>query len=497
METSDLQVYKPRLHFAPTHHRVHDISGLVDMGGEYHLFYRYEQDHAVQQNIRWGHAVSTDLIQWQELDMQMQWDERGWAQSGCVVVDTSNTSGLFPDGPGMVAIHTSQQPTTSQQPITDTPDAADQTIPSWNIGIAYSHDGGRTWMPYAGNPVLTDLENGTVCQDPRVFWYRPKGCWIMVLATGQDVCFYSSSNLLNWQRTSRFGSKHGSHEGQWRYPDLFRLNIEGTESCKWVLLISMADEPALGNGSRTQYFVGSFDGRQFMPDDNRIQWLDYGRDHYGSISLTDHTQRDPKRIQIGWMNNWRYADELPVANWNGAMTLPRTLTLRPYKNRMLICQRPVAELERHFHEKYKLNGCTITEQQPYELIQPLNIADIQLRMQHDGLQEMGIIIHHTAEQYTVISYNAANELFSVKRDHSSSSDLEPHPLFQRGQQVHIPPSSHLSLRIVLDRCSIEAFAGDGMYAITSLIFPDRTCEKITMYTVGGDVRLYDSWILVG
>lgn len=517
METFDVQLYKPKLHFSPGQNWINDPNGLVYFEGEYHLFYQYHPHSTVLSTMHWGHAVSTDLIQWEELDVALSPDEQGIIFSGSVVVDWNNTSGLFPDEPGLVAIYTSHlEPIDRNSQQTDrytqqtesmghenpggeiSSAAAPDTVsaPPYLDGqcIAFSHDRGRTWTKYEGNPVLTSSTDRDV-RDPKVFWYRPKGYWVMVVATGQNVSFYTSRNLLDWKLESRFGEGFGSHEGVWECPDLFRLPIEGTESWKWVLLVSTGDQPELGNGSRTQYFVGSFDGRQFMPEYNRIQWLDYGRDNYAGVSFSDIPEQDGRRIYMGWMNNWRYARELPAGDWNGAMTLPRTLCLRPLKNQLLICQRPVAELDRYFTEKHKLSGITVSNKQPYELITAAAIADIRLRAQHDGLDELTVTIHHTAEQYTTIGYHATSELLSVRREHSGRSDFDP--LFARGQQVHIPYSSHLNLRIVLDSCSVEVFAGDGMYAITSLIFPDQACQRIVIQSRGGDARLYDSFIYTG
>ncbi len=488
METSDLQRYKPKLHFSPRQHWMNDPNGLVYFEGEYHLFYQYHPHSNVWGPMHWGHAVSTDLIDWEELDIALHPDEQGTIFSGSIVIDWQNTSGLFPDEPGMVAIYTSHL---DHQEANDTDMPASYTESQC---LAYSHDRGRTWTKYAGNPVLTS-NTARDFRDPKVFWYRPKGYWVMVVATGQTISFYTSKNLLQWKLESTFGEGYGSHEGVWECPDLFRLPIEGTGSCKWVLLVSTGDQPELGNGSRTQYFIGSFDGRQFMPEYNRIQWLDYGRDNYAGVSFSDIPEQDGRRIYIGWMNNWRYARELPTGDWNGAMTIPRVLCLRPLKNQLLICQRPVAELDRHFTAKHKLSGLTLSEEQPYELSTDAEIADLQLRLQHDGLDELTVTIHHTSEQYTTISYHAASELLSVRREHSGRTDFDP--LFARGQQVHIPYSSHLNIRIVVDSCSVEVFAADGMYAITSLIFPDRTCERITIQARGGEARLYDSFIYTG
>ncbi|MFD1886082.1 glycoside hydrolase family 32 protein [Paenibacillus wenxiniae] len=455
METFDVQLYKPKLHFSPQRNWLCNPNGLIYFEGEYHLFYQYDPHATVGHSMQWGHAVSTDWIQWEELEIVLNMDDRDSICSSSIVVDWNNTSGLFPDGPGMVAMYMchsersgvrseaidydhaaatsthasgsgsdSTSISNSTSISTSTHASTTSSVPHNNTAnqdmhrlcIAYSHDRGRTWTTCENDPVLTSKTDHPI-RDPKVFWYRPKGYWVMVVATGEDVSFYTSRNLLEWKWESRFGKGFGSHEGEWQCPDLFRLPIEGTGSCKWVLLISTADQPELGNGSRTQYFIGSFDGRQFMPEYNRIQWLDYGRDNYAGVSLSDIPEQDGRRIYMGWMNNWRYARGLPADDWHGAMTIPRTLGLRPLKNQLLICQRPVTELDRYFTEKHKLSNLTVSNEQPYELATSAEIADIRLHVQHDGLDELTVTIHHTAEQYTTIGYHATSELLSVRREH--------------------------------------------------------------------------------
>ncbi|WP_017811417.1 glycoside hydrolase family 32 protein [Paenibacillus shenyangensis] len=483
MESSFLKSYRPHLHFAPQQNWINDPNGLVYFEGEYHLFYQHHPHSTVWGPMHWGHAVSTDLIHWEELDIALYPDEQGTIFSGSAVIDWNNTSGLFPDEPGMVAIYTTHLDT-ADSPDIDAPYVQSQCI-------AYSHDRGRTWTKYEHNPVLSSTDKPDF-RDPKVFWYRPKGYWVMALATGQSISFYTSSNLLDWKLVSEFGAGIGCHEGVWECPDLFRLPVEGTEASKWVLLVSIGDSPELYHGSRTQYFTGSFDGRQFMPDHSKIQWLDYGRDNYAGVSFSDIPQSDGRRIYMAWMNNWRYAHQLPTGNWRGSMTLPRVLSLRSIKDKMVLCQRPVAELDRSFTSKTKLRSLSITDGQTYEVDLPASIADINLHLQHDGIEEFGVVIHHTADQQTSVSYNSSSELLSVKRE--SSEDSEYAPMFNRPQQIHIPSSSHFGLRIVLDASSVEVFVNDGLYSITSLIFPDKTCERISIYTRGGDIRLYDSYI---
>ena len=190
---------------------MNDPNGLVFYQGEYHLFYQHKRP------LHWGHAVSRDLVHWQHLPIALAPDELGDIFSGSAVVDWNNTSGLFGGGSGLVAIFTHH------------------TERSQSQSLAYSRDNGRTWIKYSGNPVLVSPEPDF--RDPKVFWHEPTRRWIMVLATGRSVSFYTSTNLRMWTFASRFGRE--GLPGVWECPDLFALSVDGDPNrTQWVLNIS-------------------------------------------------------------------------------------------------------------------------------------------------------------------------------------------------------------------------------------------------------------------
>lgn len=189
--------------------------------------------------------------------------------------------------------------------------------------LAYSTDRGRTFTRYDGNPVLTS--DHPDFRDPKVFYHDRTGRWIMVIAAGQAMEIHSSANLRSWRFESRFGEEYGAHGGAWECPDLFELPVEGEPGqTRWVMLCSLGVE----DGSRVQYFVGDFDGRDFTPEDDpdEVKWMDFGRDHYATVTWSGAP--DGRRIALGWMNNWAYANEVPSVTFRGSNTLPRELGLR-------------------------------------------------------------------------------------------------------------------------------------------------------------------------
>jgi sucrose-6-phosphate hydrolase SacC (GH32 family) len=254
---SESEAWRPRYHYTPLRNWMNDPNGLVFFGGEYHLYYQYNPLGAHWGNISWGHAVSTDLVSWQELPVAIQATDQVMAFSGSVVVDHLNTGGFAPDGsraPALVAFFTGFDPVTKIQ----------------SQHLAYSLDRGRSYTPFEGNPVI-DI-GSTEFRDPKVFWYEPTQRWVMlvVAALMQEMWIYTSSNLKDWAKVSTFGPAGSAANNIWEVPELFELPIAagaagGPVRKRWVLVISV-NHGAIWGGSGVQYFIGDFDGTHFVAD---------------------------------------------------------------------------------------------------------------------------------------------------------------------------------------------------------------------------------------
>lgn len=463
--------YRPQFHFSPQEKWMNDPNGMVFFNDEYHLFYQYHPFGTTWGPMHWGHAVSKDMIHWEHLPIALYPDDLGAIFSGSAVVDWNNTTGFFEkDKPGLVAIYTSA----GTYP--------DSDRPLQQQSLAYSKDNGRTWVKYEGNPVLSDI-NITDYRDPKVFWHEETQKWVMVLATGQTITIYTSLNLKEWEFASEFGHTAGSHDGVWECPDLFKLPVDGGQE-KWVMIVSIGDNGQSAEGSRTQYFIGQFDGTTFVNDhdDSTILWLDYGRDNYAGVSWSDI--QDGRRIYLGWMSNWRYANQVPTKIWRSAMTLPRELSLASTENGVRLFQKPVAEV--HTIKKD-------TESYPDTAIEsggnvsvPLKNSLLELTIEFEKVtsSQFGIIIQHSDEEKTVIGYHAGEEKLFV--DRTLSGDNSFSTSFPAVQKAALKlENQRLKLQLFLDTSSIEVFANDGEVAVTSLLFPHKAGKEIILFSNEG------------
>ena len=287
-------------------------------------------------HMSWGHAVSRDLIHWEHLPVALYEEDGIMIFSGSAVVDWKNTSGFGTgDNPPLIAIYTGH--TESEQ----------------TQNLAYSNDHGRTWTKYAGNPVIAI--GAREFRDPKVFWHEATRQWIMVtvLADQHKVRFDGSPDLRHWTHLSDFGPA-GAIDGVWECPDLFPLAIEGQpEQMKWVLKVDVL------KGIGAQYFIGDFDGTRFINDatDDQILRVDYGNDFYAAQSWSD--MPDGRRIWIGWLNNWEYANLIPTSPWRGLFSVPRELHLRQYPEGLRLIQQPVEELKQLRQLLYHVNDIDI------------------------------------------------------------------------------------------------------------------------------------------
>ncbi|MFI1508893.1 GH32 C-terminal domain-containing protein [Streptomyces sp. NPDC020597] len=248
------ETYRPQFHFTPEKNWMNDPNGLVYYKGEYHLFYQYNPSGNSWGDMSWGHAVSTDLVHWQQLPLALPHDDKEMVFSGSAVVDESNATGFGTrKNPPMVAIYTSHHTTTGVQ----------------SQALAYSTDRGRTWTKYQGNPVI-DIGSKDF-RDPKVQWYAPTRSWLMTVSLSAEhkVRFYSSKNLKDWTQLSEFGPA-GATGGVWECPDLFPLAVDGDpDNVKWVLVVNI-NPGGIAGGSAAQYFIGDFDGTKFTAEDDGV-----------------------------------------------------------------------------------------------------------------------------------------------------------------------------------------------------------------------------------
>lgn len=469
--------FRPGFHFTPPDHWANDPNGLVYYEGAYHLFYQHHPYGNQWGPMHWGHAVSEDLVRWEHAPIALFPDEHGAIFSGCCVVDWNNSSGLFENSHGLVAIftHADTNPETGQ--------------PRQRQSLAYSDDKGQTWHKYDGNPVLAE-DDLIDFRDPKVFWHSPSERWVMVIVAGDRARFYGSENLREWSFTGEFGSGEGSHDGVWECPDLFELPIDDTGRSKWVLIISIGDNPSCPEGSRTQYFIGEFDGNTFINDNpaDHIMWLDYGRDNYAGVTWSDIPEQDGRRVIIGWMSNWKYANETPTGSWRGAMTLPRALSLTDKDGNVVLTQMPVREIERLRRESKSWKDVAVTPEVPF--IQKTNedLLEIEAVMDVRSGDEVQLVMKSSGQSEIIIGYDPVRQWLFIDRSKSGLIDFHPSFASRHGASL-VAADSEIKLHIWLDRNAVEVYADNGLVAMTDQIFPDAPIESIKISAKSGQIIL--------
>ena len=245
-ETLYGEAYRPQYHFTTRRGWINDPNGLVydRTRGEYHLFYQHNPYEREWENMHWGHAVSTDLLHWQELPDALHPDTIGTIFSGSAWMDYDNAAGfniparkdkrgriVSPEQVAMIVYYTADHPLYQRQ------------------CMAYSLDGGRTFTKYAGNPVIDSHERWQShdTRDPKIFKYDDH--YVLVLNERDGHTVYNSTDLKTWTPVSHI-------TGFWECPELFALPVDSS-TCSTKLW-------ALWGASGT-YMLGSFDGKTFSP----------------------------------------------------------------------------------------------------------------------------------------------------------------------------------------------------------------------------------------
>ena len=431
-DTKNVEKHRPVYHHTPQYGWMNDPNGMFYKDGVWHLCYQFNPYGSQWENMTWGHSTSTDLVHWTAEPTAITPDALGTIFSGCCVVDKNNTAGFGNDA--IVAFYTSAGARQTQS-------------------MAYSTDGGKTFTKYENNPVITS--NVPDFRDPHVFWNAEAGFWNMILAAGQQMSIYSSKDLKEWKHESDFGAEYGNHGGVWECPDLMKMKVTGTDKEKWMLICNINPGGPFG-GSATQYFIGEFDGHKFTCEDepSETKWMDYGKDHYATITFDNASEG--RRVGIAWMSNWQYANQVPTKQFRSANSIARDFGLFEYNGETYCSVSPVKEMD-------AVRGQRISS--------PSETCEIVVQLKGDAQ----LTLRNSKGEKVVITYDAVEQTIDFDRRRSGDvSFSEAFPCI-----VTSPTYGQAkTLRIFVDRCSIEMFEGDGKMSMTNLVFPSEPYNKL-------------------
>lgn len=457
-DMTNKEMFRPVYHHTPVYGWMNDPNGMFYKDGVYHLYFQYNPYGSVWGNMHWGHSTSTDLMHWNFEGCAIVPDAWGAIFSGSCVVDHNNTAGF---GKGaVVAFYTSAK-------ATPWGDVQSQSM-------AYSLDNGKTFTKYEGNPILTSSEKDF--RDPKVFWYAPGKHWVMMLAVGQHMEIYSSVNLKEWKKESEFGAMQGAHGGVWECPDLVEIPVEGTREKKWVLICNLNPGGPFG-GSAAQYFVGSFDGKKFVNESpTQTKWMDWGKDNYATV--TWNNAPDGRCIALGWMSNWQYANNVPTRQYRSANTLARDLTLYREGQELYLKSTPSVEVKKARGKKVSIPSFRVSEK--HEIVNLFEdnqgAYEVEILIQNAGASKIAFCLLNDKGEKVSMYYDLNRKQFVMDRSESGTVDFS-----KDFPAVTVAPANvdkELTLRLFVDRSSIEAFGEDGKFVMTNLVFPSQPYVKM-------------------
>lgn len=466
--TDNVERFRPAFHHTPLYGWMNDPNGMFYKDGLWHLYFQHNPYGSKWQNLSWGHSVSRDLVHWEQHPTAIEPDGLGLIFSGSAVVDENNTAGFGKDE--IVAIYTS---------------AAASQVQS----LAHSSDDGETFDVYSGNPIITTRGEA---RDPNMFWHEETGRWILVLAHALDheMLFYSSSDLKNWTFESAFGRGYGCQKGVWECPDLFQLPVRNSNEKKWVLLCNINPGGPFG-GSATQYFIGEFDGHKFICDDyaDETKWLDYGKDYYAAVTWSNAPDR--RRTVLAWMSNWEYAADVPTMQFRSANTLPRELDLfRAPDGHLYAGVKPSPEVETLRGEKRSSGAVALSPKAATFELPEDGICEINIDLNLMKSQTLNIELSNDRGEGVTMLYDlhGTRRQFVMHRQHSGDTSFSDKFPATTIAPIH-NRTGKTSLRLFVDRCSIEAFDGDGRFAMTNLVFPSAPYTRLAISAVNGSAHL--------
>lgn len=400
--------YRPQVHFSAKRGWINDPNGLLFYHGVYHMFYQHNPAGSKWGNMHWGHAVSQDLLHWEEKECALSPDETGTMFSGSAIIDTENLTGLKCNDNDVILLYYTAAGGTSLL----------SEGKKFTQCLAYSTDGGKSYQKYADNPVLSHIESEN--RDPKVIYSPELQAYIMALYLNDDrFALFTSKDLLNWvylQETAIAGDAE--------CPDFYPLALDGNQNnIKWIL-----------SGASDRYTIGDLEKGVFHVSQPSKR-LHYGKNNYAAQTFSDIPKEDGRRIRIAWNTM-----EVPNACFNNSMCIPTEMSLKTINSDLYLCTNPIAELRELYVKTVTYADIPVSVETPFTAPLSGKAQDIELEITADENSEFSIAVY-------------GMELNCKVKENLLSFQENTMPLYAGDKKVR--------LRFIVDALGVEVFADQG------------------------------------
>ena len=430
--TEYTEIHRPQFHFTSKRKWINDPNGLVYFNGVWHLFFQHNIEANTWGPMWWGHAVSSDLLHWEQKDHALHPDKMGSMFSGSAVVDYYNTSGFGENA--IILFYTAANRDDSQA--------------SYTQCMAYSLDNGVSWEKYANNPVVKTMVGED--RDPRVVWHEKTQQWIMALYLTEDkFCLLRSFDAKSWEKFQDI-KLHSDCE----CPDFFSLS-DNNGNEKWIF-----------SGANGTYTVGSFDGELFTEESSN-NLFEYGRNGYASQTWSN-TEND-RRIQISWMAGGRY----PEMPFNQQLSFPLELTLKNINGKPIVHRWPIDEIRSLYLNTINVAEFEVSKGKSFIPKTSAKLFDVSFNLDKASSKSLYVVIrgHY-------LSFDWENNEFSMQ----SSGE---HKIVKDRKTIGLPKGKEISVRLLVDKTSIEIFIDNGLLSGSFCFLPDGYINPIVFLSYSG------------
>ena len=570
--------YRPGYHHTPFMGWMNDPNGLVyeDMKesepGYYHLFYQFNPYSSSWDNMHWGHSKTKNLLNWIHLHPAFYRFSKGHIFSGSVVYDKNATSKNADGKKRLIAYFTVWRKIEYKEKIYEFQhnyagySSRENETDDFEI-FEFSDQLGRYGTQYSNviNPILIpeeeidfykkndsyNFENYLTSEnfynnyrDPKIVLYKDDinstEYYVLLLSADIEYRIYQNNkekDFVTWHLVGRFGEDYGVEKQYMQYecPDIARIFPSGSSHAKWVFIANINPGGPFG-GSATEYFTGDFDGATYTSDHVFPKWMDFGKDHYATVTFTN-IPNEERVLALPWTSNWIYGKIVPTFQYRSTNGLPREFTLFKVNGEYFLNVAPAREVENlRTDTKVNITALVNKKKKKYKLENDLPTS---------GMLEINIdvSVNGNAKKYGFTLYNNDGEKvdfffdtkidklwnqyglgnsgsFIMDRRYSGNQNfllngeknwgthgrekksgntyaytkncykyVDPFKLGTKIPMVLLKNKKTHNVQIFYDKSHIEVFLDGGRAVMTNIVFPKGNYyNKLKFYTDKGTVK---------